>query len=311
MVRKSGVFWLLVLVCLSFVSSEAVLADAPFDCLCHEQDRNLELTDPVTTGSDVEELQSHLMSLGFYGGELNGAYDAETADAVAAFQEFAQLPVTGKFELAEQEALTMSMAESSLNSGSIVPPEGKMRLVINVETRTLTVLVDDIVFKVFPCAVGTSATKSPVGEWRVIQKGTHWGGGFGTRWLGLNVPWGIYGIHGTNKPGSIGTAASHGCIRMHNRDVEQLYPWVKLGTEVSIVGPFPKVRITEQLSRGRSGKDVQTLQLTLREHGFSPGSTDGRFGEATAAAINALQTYYGLRPTGQADWNVLTILGLR
>ena len=47
----------------------------------------------------------------------------------------------------------------------------------------------------------------------------NWGGGFGTRWLGLNVPWGIYGIHGTNQPWSIGTQASAGCIRMFNRHV--------------------------------------------------------------------------------------------
>lgn len=309
--RKSGVVCLLILICLSLVSTGATFVDTPFDCKCGEQDRLLELTTPVTTGSDVAELQSLLQNLGFYQGSPNGAFDAETAQAVEAFQEFAQLPVTGKFGLQEQEALTMSMAESSLNSGSVNPPAGELRLVISVEAKTLTVLVDDVVFKVFPCAVGTTATKSPVGEWRVIQKGTHWGGGFGTRWMGLNVPWGIYGIHGTNKPGSIGTAASHGCIRMHNRDVEQLYPWVKIGTKVSIVGPFPKMKISEQLSTGRSGKDVQTLQLTLREAGFNPGSTDGRFGEATAAAVKALQAYYGLRPTGQADWNVLTILGLK
>jgi hypothetical protein len=51
------------------------------------------------------------------------------------------------------------------------------------------------------------------------------------RWLGLGN--GI-GIHGTNEPFSIGSAASHGCIRMLPADVIALYPRVPLGTPVYI-----------------------------------------------------------------------------
>jgi lipoprotein-anchoring transpeptidase ErfK/SrfK len=42
-------------------------------------------------------------------------------------------------------------------------------------------------------------------------------------------------IHGTNAPGSIGTAASYGCIRMHNRDVEDLFARVTIGTPVMVM----------------------------------------------------------------------------
>lgn len=42
----------------------------------------------------------------------------------------------------------------------------------------------------------------------------------GTRWIGIG---GSYGIHGTRDPDSIGKAESRGCIRMRNRDVEELY----------------------------------------------------------------------------------------
>lgn len=42
-------------------------------------------------------------------------------------------------------------------------------------------------------------------------------------------------IHGTNQPGSIGRAASYGCIRMHNRDVEDLFTRVGVGTPVIVV----------------------------------------------------------------------------
>ena len=45
----------------------------------------------------------------------------------------------------------------------------------------------------------------------------------------------IYRIHGTNEPTSIGKSASSGCIRMLNDDVSELYQFVKLGTEVTVL----------------------------------------------------------------------------
>jgi lipoprotein-anchoring transpeptidase ErfK/SrfK len=45
---------------------------------------------------------------------------------------------------------------------------------------------------------------------------------------------GEYAIHGTNQPGSIGRFVSHGCIRMHNRDVLDLYARVSVGTQVVV-----------------------------------------------------------------------------
>ena len=46
---------------------------------------------------------------------------------------------------------------------------------------------------------------------------------------------GQLGIHGTNDDASIGTEVSHGCIRMHNADIEQLVPILPLGVPVTIV----------------------------------------------------------------------------
>ena len=51
------------------------------------------------------------------------------------------------------------------------------------------------------------------------------------RWLGVN---GSVGIHGTAEEWSIGSRASHGCIRMRVRDVVDLYPRVPLGAQVLI-----------------------------------------------------------------------------
>jgi lipoprotein-anchoring transpeptidase ErfK/SrfK len=46
---------------------------------------------------------------------------------------------------------------------------------------------------------------------------------------------GQYAIHGTNDEGSIGHFVSHGCIRMHNADIEDLYSRVMLGTRVVVI----------------------------------------------------------------------------
>ncbi len=46
---------------------------------------------------------------------------------------------------------------------------------------------------------------------------------------------GQYAIHGTNRPGSIGTYASYGCIRMLNRDIADLYDRVSVGDPVVVV----------------------------------------------------------------------------
>ena len=51
----------------------------------------------------------------------------------------------------------------------------------------------------------------------------------------INLGWGAYRIHGTNKPQSIGSAASAGCFRMRNADVKGLFERVHVGAEVRVL----------------------------------------------------------------------------
>ncbi len=51
----------------------------------------------------------------------------------------------------------------------------------------------------------------------------------------LGLDRGNYAIHGTNNPSSIGGFVSHGCIRMHNEDIVDLYARVPIGTEVFVL----------------------------------------------------------------------------
>jgi len=56
----------------------------------------------------------------------------------------------------------------------------------------------------------------------------------GSRWMGFAGDWSSYGIHGTTDEASIGSATSKGCVRMHNKEIENLFEWVPRGMIVTI-----------------------------------------------------------------------------
>jgi len=111
------------------------------------------------------------------------------------------------------------------------------------------------VAKTYPVATAAAGYETPPGSWTVVDKQenptwtnpapTTWGADLpasippgpgnplGTRALYLNAP-GIR-IHGTEDVASVGTNASHGCIRMLMPDIEELYPLVPIGTPVFVI----------------------------------------------------------------------------
>jgi len=118
-------------------------------------------------------------------------------------------------------------------------------IVISIPDRKLVLLQNGTVKRVYPVAVGKPTTPSPVGQFTIIRRisdPTYAHGGkvvapgpknpVGSRWMGLSTKG--YGIHGTNEPGSIGKAASHGCIRMGKANLEELYELVEVGDTVEI-----------------------------------------------------------------------------
>jgi lipoprotein-anchoring transpeptidase ErfK/SrfK len=121
------------------------------------------------------------------------------------------------------------------------------RVVVSIPDRKLAVIKDGKVVAKFPVAVGASGSPSPTGEFRIVSRvanPTYYRPGsvipsgkdnpVGTRWVGLSEKG--YGIHGTNAPRSVGQAASHGCIRLRNRDMERLFTMVRIGDAVEIHG---------------------------------------------------------------------------
>ncbi|WP_067623956.1 L,D-transpeptidase [Alicyclobacillus acidiphilus] len=106
------------------------------------------------------------------------------------------------------------------------------RIIVDLSDRRLHLLDGDVVVRSYPVGIGKVATVTPVGEYRIVNKQANPGGPFGAYWMGLSRP--HYGIHGTNRPSSIGKLVSHGCIRMYNQSVLELAGLVPVGTRVTI-----------------------------------------------------------------------------
>jgi L,D-transpeptidase catalytic domain/Putative peptidoglycan binding domain len=167
-------------------------------------------------------------------------------------------------------------------------------------------------WKTYPIAVGNPSTPTPVGEYKIVYKGKNWGPAFGPRWLGLNVPWGAYGIHGTNKPHSIGQHKSHGCIRMRNRDVIELYEMIPVGSKVTIYGHIlgDPSHDPRALAEGDVGGDVQLIQSRLKSAGHYDGVCDGKFRRSTTVALKKFQRARHLAQNGVVSKKVYEELGL-
>jgi lipoprotein-anchoring transpeptidase ErfK/SrfK len=186
-------------------------------------------------GADVTQLQRILAKKGTYAGKPDGQFGPATAAAVQAFN-----------------------AQHGLDGGQMVTADtlkyllGSIRIDLS-DRRLYLYGGDGKVVKTYRVAVGMAKYPTPTGTLRIVKKevdptwdppNSDWAAGMGpippgpgnplgTRWMGLNSP-GI-GIHGTYASSSIGTAASHGCIRMLVHEAEDLFDRVFVGTPVEIV----------------------------------------------------------------------------
>ncbi len=153
----------------------------------------------------------------------------------------------------EERAAAVSIPLRTVEPEVTVADLGKT-IVVDLSENVLRLYDGLEVVKEYPVATAAPGYVTPVGTWRIVDKRENptwynpaldsWGADLppvigpgpnnplGTRALYLNAP-GIR-IHGTANAASIGTYASHGCIRMYISDSEELYPLVPIGTRVII-----------------------------------------------------------------------------
>ena len=147
---------------------------------------------------------------------------------------------------------SMPVAEEKEAKGTLPAPLKEeavsYKIVINIPARSLGLYKNNERFRLYPVGLGKISTPTPVGYFSVLTKEENptWvdpgdsrntipsgaSNPLGYRWMQV---WGNYGIHGTNRPESIGNFVSNGCIRMRETDVEEVYDYVSVGTPVEIM----------------------------------------------------------------------------
>lgn len=208
-------------------------------------------------------------------------------------------------------AVSMAAAEMDDACERANVPRGRW-IWVDIHQKSLTLYEGTRVLKRYVIATGAGETPSPIGTFRITSRFSGELGGFGTRFLGLNVPWGQFGIHGTNKPSSIGSNASHGCFRMHVKDSEELYGLVANGAKVVVEGgAYGWLDQTLRTLRpGDRSSHVAAVQSRLLQLGYSYQWPDGIYGPATQAAVLKARAALGLAQKDLVDAAFYRSIGL-
>ena len=163
-------------------------------------------------------------------------------------------PGDSLYKIAQKHNTTIELLQK-VNGirGSIIHPGEELKIIkgtfsvfVDKSENILVLRLNDTDLKTYDVATGKD-NSTPVGTFVIENKlvdPTWYNEGavvppespeniLGTRWMGFDLRG--YGIHGTTIPESIGTQSTAGCIRMLNREVEELYSLVPVGTKVIVV----------------------------------------------------------------------------
>lgn len=129
------------------------------------------------------------------------------------------------------------------------PLEGDPYVIVQLTSHEMAFINEGEVKQIFDVAIGNEGKETPEGEFTTIVKArnpyyrkTDIRGGdqknpLGSRWIGFDAEdtdGRVYGLHGTNKPSSIGKSITNGCVRLRNSDVEVLFEEIPLGTKIFV-----------------------------------------------------------------------------
>ena len=203
-----------------------------------------------------ESLSSKLMVLGlstalFLSGVQRQASAAPATDSTnqvapeAPVRRQAKLPPLGQPEIPP-----LGEPSQFIPVDKPVNPFEDVRLILRLRERRVYVYHKDQVQTSYPVAVGKAGWETPTGTFKIMQmvKNPSWqqpwtgevmppgpDNPLGSRWIGFWTDGtNVIGFHGTPNPESVGRPASHGCVRMFDKDVQSLFEKVDVGTPVIV-----------------------------------------------------------------------------
>lgn len=187
-------------------------------------------------GDDVRLLHERLAEAGYLKAEKFGTvFDKETEEALKKLQEEEGFEVTGRAEgktlIALGPRILINLAQFSL----VLDRPGKEQkrwMIASGSYDHPTPVGDFVIHEKVPYPTWLPPKSDWAKDAEPIPPGPN--NPLGTRWLGFD--WGGVGIHGTNAPWTVGSAASHGCLRMVTSEVEELFELVEVGTPVIVLG---------------------------------------------------------------------------
>lgn len=180
------------------------------------------------------------------------ATTSTTTAATPAAAPVATTPATTTAPAATTQQTTAATTTTTQSTTAETPTDDEAvidsrKISINLAARSLAVYEGQKRIRLYPIGPGKASTPTPVGYFKVESKDLNptWtdptdpeysipsgeSNPLGYRWMEVQ---GNYGIHGTNKPESIGHYVSNGCIRMNEKDVEDVFDLVKVGTPIEI-----------------------------------------------------------------------------
>jgi len=238
----------------------------------HHLDATGTLDEPTWNRLEKSSAEPALVEYQISAEDVKGPFEAQLSDDIRAlarlrwvgYRNAAEL-IAAKFHVAE-DVLRLLNPDKHLDSAgeTIVVPKidvpGPLAQVAKIEidkqnrkVRALGSFGEVVAF--YPASIGSEQKPSPSGNYkvrRVIRYPTYQynpkfeaepvdvktrltiapgpNSPVGLVWIDFSKP--TYGIHGTPNPGSVGTASSHGCVRLTNWDALDLASRVRRGTEV-------------------------------------------------------------------------------
>lgn len=321
-------------------------------------------------GNRVKQIQQRLTELHYFDGPISGNYMNRTIDAVKAFQEKHHLTVDGivgadtwsaLFDL--QNALDASATPRPTAEPAPIP----YAIIVDVQNQVVVAYGPDenggytVPVRYMVCSTGTSSTPSDVGTFTTDGTRARWAffslyGSYAQYWTKINENIAFHSViynevdtNALNRKSynMLGSRASHGCIRLLNRDALWIYDNIRAGTTVTITEDLPldpelraalkprqlssnwnSVPVTPEptaspvydggalpplpfdtMKKGSEGDDVFWLQSKLKELGYYKGAfATGSYLDGTVKAVKAFQKDHGILADGIAGEETLNAI---